>query len=134
MSRLYDIKESNVINEEMLKKAVEEQGPQDQAGLIAKAEGLKYDKVTELRLDYRSKISQFSIFTFAFLLYVLLHTVYDAYFPEILKIDHLWQFTSLTKLQLDNNIIEKIDGLEKLTNLVWLGEFSSCLLLRTFFF
>ncbi|KAM9457420.1 dynein regulatory complex subunit 3 [Clarias gariepinus] len=92
MSRLYDIKESNVIDEEMLKKAVEEQGPQDQAGLIAKAEGLKYDKVTELRLDYR----------------------------KILKIDHLWQFTSLTKLQLDNNIIEKIDGLEKLTNLVWL--------------
>ncbi|KPP79748.1 leucine-rich repeat-containing protein 48-like [Scleropages formosus] len=39
---------------------------------------------------------------------------------DILKIDHLWQFTSLTKLQLDNNIIEKIEGLERLTNLVWL--------------
>ncbi|KAB5553905.1 hypothetical protein PHYPO_G00044050 [Pangasianodon hypophthalmus] len=92
MSRLYDIKESSVIDEEMLQKAVEEQGPQEQAGLIAKAEGLKYDKVTQLCLDYRN----------------------------ILKIDHLWQFTSLTKLQLDNNIIEKIQGLEKLTNLVWL--------------
>lgn len=44
---------------------------------------------------------------------------------DILKIEHLWQFTSLTKLQLDNNIIEKIQGLEKLTNLVWLGEFST---------
>lgn len=50
---------------------------------------------------------------------------------DILKIDHLWQFTSLTKLQLDNNIIEKIQGLEKLTNLVWLGEFS---FLSFFFF
>lgn len=41
---------------------------------------------------------------------------------DILKIDHLWQFTSLTKLQLDNNIIEKIEGLGCLTNLKWLGK------------
>ncbi|KAK3520369.1 hypothetical protein QTP70_024051 [Hemibagrus guttatus] len=92
MSRLYDIKESSLIGEEMLEKAVEEQGPQGKAGLLAKEEGLKYDEVTQLRLDYRN----------------------------ILKIDLLWQFTSLTKLQLDNNIIGKIEGLEKLTNLVWL--------------
>lgn len=56
MNGLYDIKQSSVIDEEMLEKAVEEQGPQKQAGLIAKEEGLKYDKVTHLRLDYRSKI------------------------------------------------------------------------------
>lgn len=43
---------------------------------------------------------------------------------DILEIDHLWEFTSLTKLQLDNNMIEKIQGLEKLLNLVWLGEFT----------
>lgn len=43
-------------------------------------------------------------------------------FADILKIDNLWCFTSLVKLQLDNNIIEKIEGLEKLVNLVWLGE------------
>ncbi|XP_060758596.1 dynein regulatory complex subunit 3 [Neoarius graeffei] len=92
MNGLYDIKESSVIDEEMLQKAVEEQGPQEQAGRIAKEEGLKYDKVTQLRLDYRN----------------------------ILKINYLWQFISLTKLQLDNNIIEKIQGLETLTNLVWL--------------
>lgn len=57
---------------------------------------------------------------------------------DILKIDHLWQFVSLTKLQLDNNIIEKIQGLEMLTNLVWLGEFSSffkdCILFYLFIF
>lgn len=77
MSRLYDIKESNVIDEEMLKKAVEEQGPQDQAGLIAKAEGLKYDKVTELRLDYRSKISQFSILHFCCMFCFILMPIFQ---------------------------------------------------------
>ncbi|XP_060748576.1 dynein regulatory complex subunit 3 [Tachysurus vachellii] len=92
MSGPYAIKESSVIDEEMLEKAVEEQGPPGKAGLIAKEEGLKYDKVSQLHLDYR----------------------------KILKIEHLWQFASLTKLQLDNNIIQKIEGLEKLTNLVWL--------------
>lgn len=46
------------------------------------------------------------------------------FFVDILKIYHLWHFTSLTKLQLDNNVIEKIEGLENLTNLVWLGKFS----------
>ncbi|KAK7484639.1 hypothetical protein BaRGS_00024047, partial [Batillaria attramentaria] len=38
----------------------------------------------------------------------------------ILKIDGLWEFTRLTKLQLDNNIIEKIEGMDMLVNLVWL--------------
>lgn len=41
---------------------------------------------------------------------------------DILRIDNLWQFENLQKLQLDNNIIEKIEGLENLTRLVWLGE------------
>ena len=27
----------------------------------------------------------------------------------------------LTKLQLDNNVIEKIEGLDNLKNLIWLG-------------
>uniref|UniRef100_UPI00398F3DC7 dynein regulatory complex subunit 3 isoform X2 n=1 Tax=Pristiophorus japonicus TaxID=55135 RepID=UPI00398F3DC7 len=39
---------------------------------------------------------------------------------DILKIDNLWQFKTLTKLQLDNNVIEKIEGLNTLANLVWL--------------
>ncbi|XP_072549692.1 dynein regulatory complex subunit 3 isoform X2 [Salminus brasiliensis] len=92
MSMWYDTLGPCVIDEEMLQKAVEEQGPQGQAGRIAKEEGIQYDEVIQLRLDYRN----------------------------ILKIDHLWEFTSLTKLQLHNNIIEKIQGIEKLTNLVWL--------------
>ena len=44
------------------------------------------------------------------------------YFVDILKIDNLWCFKSLVKLQLDNNIIEKIEGLDVLVHLVWLGE------------
>lgn len=40
----------------------------------------------------------------------------------ILQIDNLWPLENLTKLQLDNNIIEKIEGLQSLVHLVWLGE------------
>uniref|UniRef100_A0A8C9QRN9 Dynein regulatory complex subunit 3 n=1 Tax=Spermophilus dauricus TaxID=99837 RepID=A0A8C9QRN9_SPEDA len=39
---------------------------------------------------------------------------------DILRIDNLWQFENLRKLQLDNNIIERIEGLENLVHLVWL--------------
>ncbi|XP_064414308.1 dynein regulatory complex subunit 3 isoform X2 [Latimeria chalumnae] len=92
MSRLYDTIEPNVIDEEMLLKAVEEQGPKEEAGKIAKKEGIDFNDVTHLRLDFRN----------------------------ILKIDNLWRFVKLTKLQMDNNIIEKIEGLDCLTNLVWL--------------
>ncbi|XP_048848314.1 dynein regulatory complex subunit 3 [Brienomyrus brachyistius] len=90
-----DTLEPSVIDEEMLQRAVEEQGPQDAenpAASIAKAEGIQREHVRRLRLDFR----------------------------KILKIDHLWEFTCLTKLQLDNNVINKIQGLESLVNLVWL--------------
>jgi len=92
MSRLYDTVEPSVIDEEMLQKAVEEQGPKDEAGKIAKREGINLGDVLSLRLDFKN----------------------------ILKIDNLWEFTFLTKLQLDNNIIEKIEGLDVLVNLIWL--------------
>ncbi|KAL6476923.1 hypothetical protein MHYP_G00154220 [Metynnis hypsauchen] len=92
MDRLFDTAAPSVIDEKMLRKAVQEQGPQGQAGRLAKEEGIQYNEVIQLCLELRN----------------------------ILKIGHLWEFTSLTKLQLNNNIIEKIQGLEKLTNLVWL--------------
>uniref|UniRef100_A0A8C6XZA6 Dynein regulatory complex subunit 3 n=1 Tax=Naja naja TaxID=35670 RepID=A0A8C6XZA6_NAJNA len=92
MSRFYDSIEPNVINEDMLQKAVEEQGPQDDAGQLAKKEGINFKEVKALQLDFRN----------------------------ILKIDNLWEFVNLTKLQLDNNIIEKIEALDSLVNLVWL--------------
>ena len=54
MSRLYDTVEPSVIDEEMLQKAVEEQGPKDEAGRIAKAEGIDFRDVKSLRLDFKS--------------------------------------------------------------------------------
>ncbi|XP_077305649.1 dynein regulatory complex subunit 3 [Lithobates pipiens] len=92
MNGLYDTPEPNVIDDAMLRGAVEEQGPKEEAGRIAKTEGIEFKEVTNLRLDFR----------------------------QILRIDNLWQFHNLTRLQLDNNLIEKIQGLDTLVNLVWL--------------
>ena len=55
MSRLYDTVEPSVIDEEMLLRAVEEQGPKEEAGKIAKTEGIDFGDVTTLRLDFKSK-------------------------------------------------------------------------------
>eukprot|EP00960_Hanusia_phi_P049833 759816-Hanusia_phi.AAC.5 len=41
-------------------------------------------------------------------------------FQNILKIDNLYGLFALVKLQLDNNIIEKIENISHLTNLEWL--------------
>jgi Leucine-rich repeat (LRR) protein len=41
-------------------------------------------------------------------------------FKQILKIDNLDNLTSLTRLFLDNNFIERISGLDALVHLVWL--------------
>ncbi|XP_071814847.1 dynein regulatory complex subunit 3-like [Apostichopus japonicus] len=92
MSRLYDTVAPSVIDEEMLLKAIDEQGPKEEAGRIAKEEETEFADIGALRLDFKN----------------------------ILKVDNLWEFTSLTKLQMDNNIIEKIEGLDSLVNLVWL--------------
>ncbi|XP_057572470.1 dynein regulatory complex subunit 3 [Hippopotamus amphibius kiboko] len=82
--------EPRVMDDEMLKAAVGEQGPREEAGQLAKQEGILFKDVLSLQLD----------------------------FQNILRIDNLWQFENLRKLQLDNNIIEKIEGLETLQRLV----------------
>nr|XP_044987272.1 dynein regulatory complex subunit 3 isoform X2 [Jaculus jaculus] len=92
MSRAYDSMEPKVLDDDMLKIAVGEQGPQEEAGQLAKQEGILFKDVLSLQLD----------------------------FQNILRIDNLWQFESLKKLQLNNNIIERIEGLENLTHLLWL--------------
>ncbi|NWH39292.1 DRC3 protein, partial [Chloropsis hardwickii] len=91
MSQFFNNIEPNVIDDEMLQKAIEEKCPED-LGDIAREESLNVKVVTEL---------QFS-------------------FKNILQIDNLWPLENLTKLQLDNNVIEKIEGLESLVHLVWL--------------
>ncbi|CAN0260453.1 unnamed protein product [Lampetra planeri] len=92
MNQLYDSGEPNVIDEEMLIQAVEEQDPKRQPGKISHLQDVDFKEITQLRLDFKN----------------------------ILRIDNLWQCNNITKLQLDNNIIEKIEGLESLINLQWL--------------
>ncbi len=52
--RLYVNVEPNVISEDLLRESVTEQGPQGEAGRIAKLEGIRFSEVTELRLDFKS--------------------------------------------------------------------------------
>ncbi|NXN37991.1 DRC3 protein, partial [Rhinoptilus africanus] len=91
MSEFYNNIEPNVIDDEMLQKAIEEQCP-EHIGNLAKRKGINFKDVTELELSFRS----------------------------ILQIDNLWQLENLTKLQLNNNVIEKIEALESLVHLVQL--------------
>jgi Leucine-rich repeat (LRR) protein len=91
--------EPTVIDEELIKKAINEQINPDIAE-IAKKEGIEAEEVLHLRLDYKSKIR--------------------ANLLDILKIDNLWIYENITKLQLDNNIIEKIENIHFMTNLEWL--------------
>uniref|UniRef100_A0A8C4UA26 Dynein regulatory complex subunit 3 n=1 Tax=Falco tinnunculus TaxID=100819 RepID=A0A8C4UA26_FALTI len=91
MSHLYNSIEPNVIDDEMVQKAIEEQYPEDKRKL-AEREDINFKHVMELQLSFRN----------------------------ILQIDNLWQFENLTKLQLDNNVIEKIEALDSLVHLVWL--------------
>ncbi|KAM8818945.1 dynein regulatory complex subunit 3 [Rhynchonycteris naso] len=92
MNRICNSLEPRVMDDPMLKLAVGEQGLQEEAGQLAKQEGVLFKDVLSLQLD----------------------------FQNILRIDSLWQFENLRKLQLDNNVIERIEGLDKLTHLVWL--------------
>lgn len=57
MSRMYDNLEPTVIDEDLLRSAVEEQGPKEEAGKIAKAEGIDFGDVRSLRLDFKSKLT-----------------------------------------------------------------------------
>lgn len=55
MSRVYDTIEPTVIDDSMLQSCVYDQGPSGEAGAIAKAEGIDFGDVTQLRLDFKSK-------------------------------------------------------------------------------
>ncbi|KAJ3123148.1 Dynein regulatory complex subunit 3 [Nowakowskiella sp. JEL0407] len=87
-----DHSQPTVIDEDLLRKAVNEQVPVEIAE-VARREGIDPFEVTSLRLDYKSSYSD----------------------PN-----NLWAFENLTKLQLDNNIIERIENIGFLKNLQWL--------------
>ncbi|NWV82046.1 DRC3 protein, partial [Dasyornis broadbenti] len=91
MSQFFNNIEPNIIDDEMVQKAIEEKCPED-LGDLARQESLNFKAVTELQLSFK----------------------------RILQIDNMWPLENLTKLQLDNNVIEKIEGLESLVHLVWL--------------
>ena len=54
MSHLYDTSEPNAVSEALLRQCVAEQGPDGEAGRLAKHEGLDFSEVTQLRLDFQS--------------------------------------------------------------------------------
>ncbi|NXR52948.1 DRC3 protein, partial [Hippolais icterina] len=91
MSQFFSNVEPNIIDDELVQKAIEEKCPED-LGDLARQENINVKVVTELQLSFKC----------------------------ILNIDNLWPLENLTKLQLDNNFIEKIEGLESLVHLVWL--------------
>ena len=55
MTRLYDTFEPAVLNESLLLDAVREQGPRGEAGRVAREEGIAFEEVTELKLDFKSE-------------------------------------------------------------------------------
>ncbi len=59
MSRLYDTVEPTVIDDVMLKSTIIEQGPQEEAGNVARKDGIFYEEVPSLRLDFKSDLSHF---------------------------------------------------------------------------
>ena len=57
MSRLYDTVEPSVIDDGMLRKSIEEQAVEEkgaEAGAISKNDGVPYQEVLSLRLDFKS--------------------------------------------------------------------------------
>lgn len=54
MNRLCNSLEPRVMDDDMLKLAVGEQGPQEEAGQLAKQEGILFKDVLSLQLDFQS--------------------------------------------------------------------------------
>lgn len=57
MSRLYDTVEPSVIDDNLLRKCIEEQAVEEkgaEAGTIAKNDGFIYKEIVSLRLDFKS--------------------------------------------------------------------------------
>lgn len=70
-------------------------------------------QLTHLSLSFKSKFNDRSILEFCV-------TVARCFSADIVEIDNLVGIETLVKLQLDNNIITRIQGLESLTQLKWL--------------
>lgn len=96
-----------VINTAMLEEVIDSQRPKGEAGRLVREEGIAMSEVEVLRLEYKSILLQI----------ITLDYSNETFLSDILRIDHLWMLTGLTKLSLNNNLIEKIENLSELVNL-----------------
>lgn len=64
MSHLYYTVEPGVISEALLHQCVQEQGPEGEAGRIARSEGIDFREVNTLRLDFKSGLTILTLFWF----------------------------------------------------------------------
>ncbi|OON23349.1 leucine Rich repeat-containing domain protein [Opisthorchis viverrini] len=117
--RLWGTTEPTVITDTLLRAAVYSQGPKEEAGRIARVEGIEFSSVGELGLNFQTlSCGTLHAKWFAKKKAYCIPCKYKLL--DIFKISNLDAFTNLTRLQLDNNIIEKIENLDGLTNLTWL--------------
>lgn len=101
--------EPSVLNENIITKAIYDQGPEGEAGRLFRNMEIQYDKITVLRLEFLSE--------FHFLAAQNMLWIYWDWFSDILKIDHLWILPNLEILSLAFNKIDKIENLEALGGL-----------------
>ncbi|XP_025832524.1 dynein regulatory complex subunit 3-like [Agrilus planipennis] len=81
--------EPQAIDDDMIQTMIDDMASKGEAGRLQKLEGLPLDEIYEIRFELK----------------------------KILRIDHLWILPSLTKLGLNNNLIEKIENLDSLVHL-----------------
>ncbi len=107
--------EIGLISPDLLSRLIKEQAPPSVA-IYGDNSGADDADVQSLRIDFQSKrcSPHYSPQDPKSLIQVCPHT-------GILRIDYLWPFKNLKKLQLDNNLIEKIENLDSLVHLEWLG-------------
>lgn len=55
IEHLYGTREPTVISQALLRAAVYAQGPKEEAGTIARVEGIEYNGVKQLALNFQSK-------------------------------------------------------------------------------
>lgn len=113
MARLYDAIEPEVVSMDMLQHAVTSLRNEGEGQVIPKEDKPDYSAVDALRLDFRSKTNDVTL--------TQKHAL-PSRIVDILRMENLWLFGNLTKLQMDNNIIERIEGLDMLPKLTWLGK------------
>uniref|UniRef100_A0A182JCY1 Dynein axonemal assembly factor 1 homolog n=1 Tax=Anopheles atroparvus TaxID=41427 RepID=A0A182JCY1_ANOAO len=103
--------EPGVISNEMLTKAILEQGHKGEAGRLAQLNQLHLETVTVIRLEFQNILKIDHLWVMKNL------EVLSLSFNKIDKIENLSRLPKLKELNLSFNFIEKIENLDKLDNL-----------------